>query len=176
MIPEFGHLALTLALACALMQSVLPIWGASRGDVAWMRSGRATAVVQAALCAVAFGALMHAFVVSDFTVANVVANSHSAKPMIYKIAGTWGSHEGSLLLWTLILALFGAGVAVLGSNIPETLRARTLSVQAWISLGFLSFMLFTSNPFDRVFPAPIDGQDLNPLLQDIGLALHPPLL
>ena len=176
MVPELGHLALTLALACAAVQSVLPIWGAARGDVAWMRSGRATAVVQAVLCAIAFGALMHAFVISDFTVLNVAENSHSAKPMIFKIAGTWGSHEGSLLLWTLILALFGAGVALLGGHIPLTLRARTLSVQAWISLGFLSFMLFTSNPFDRIFPAPLDGRDLNPLLQDIGLALHPPLL
>ena len=176
MIPEIGQFALALALATALVQSVLPIWGAARGDAAWMRSGAATSLVQAALIAVAFAALMRSFVVSDFTVANVVANSHSLKPMIYKVAGTWGSHEGSLLLWVLILALFGAGVAVFGSNVPLALRARTLSVQAWIAVGFLSFLIFTSNPFERVIPAPMEGDELNPLLQHVGLALHPPLL
>ena len=176
MIPELGHFALVLALSVALAQSVLPIIGASRGNAAWMESARATAALQLALIGVSFAALMRSFVVSDFTVLNVVENSHSLKPMLFKVAGTWGSHEGSLLLWVLILALFGAGVAMLGTNIPAGLKARTLSVQAWISVGFLSFMLFTSNPFDRVFPPPLDGQDLNPLLQDVGLALHPPLL
>ncbi|MEM6407759.1 MAG: heme lyase CcmF/NrfE family subunit [Pseudomonadota bacterium] len=176
MIPELGQFALSLALMAALVQSILPIWGAARGNTVWMASGQATAVTQAVLTAFAFWALMHAFVVSDFTVRNVVENSHSLKPMIYKVAGTWGSHEGSLLLWVLILAIFGAGVALLGSNIPAGLKARTLSVQAWISVGFLSFMIFTSNPFERVFPPPLDGQDLNPLLQDFGLAIHPPLL
>ncbi|MCY4180437.1 MAG: heme lyase NrfEFG subunit NrfE, partial [Litoreibacter sp.] len=135
MIPELGQFALSLALMAALVQSVIPIWGAARGNTVWMASGQATAVTQAVLTAFAFGALMHAFVVSDFTVSNVVENSHSLKPMIYKVAGTWGSHEGSLLLWVLILALFGAGVALLGSNIPAALKARTLSVQAWISVG-----------------------------------------
>ena len=119
---------------------------------------------------------MRAFVVSDFTVLNVANNSHSLKPMIFKVAATWGSHEGSLLLWVFILTIFGAAVAAFGSNLPETLRARTLAMQAWISVGFLSFLLFTSNPFERVFPPPLDGADLNPLLQDIGLAMHPPLL
>ncbi len=176
MIPELGHLALTLALSAALVQSVLPIWGAARGDAAWMASGRATSVLIAALAALAFAALMRSFVVSDFTVLNVVDNSHSAKPMLYKVAATWGSHEGSLLLWVLILAAFGAAVALLGANLPETLRARVLSVQAWIMAAFLGFMIFTSNPFDRVEIPPLDGTDLNPLLQDIGLALHPPLL
>ncbi|MDJ0860341.1 MAG: heme lyase CcmF/NrfE family subunit [Dinoroseobacter sp.] len=176
MIPEIGQFALMLALAAALVQSVLPILGASRGRVLWMQSAIPTALVQCALLTVAFAALMRSFIVSDFTVVNVATNSHSLKPMIYKVAGTWGSHEGSLLLWALILAVFGAGVALLGRNIPAGLKARTLSVQAWISVGFLSFMIFTSNPFDRVFPPPMDGNDLNPLLQDIGLALHPPLL
>jgi cytochrome c-type biogenesis protein CcmF len=142
----------------------------------WMQSARATSIGQLVLVGIAFGALMKSFIVSDFTVINVASNSHSLKPMLYKIAGTWGSHEGSLLLWVLILTLFGAGVSLFGANIPETLKARTLAVQAWISTGFLSFMLLTSNPFDRVFPPPADGNDLNPLLQDVGLALHPPFL
>jgi len=176
MIPEIGQMALALALAVALVQATLPMVGAARGNITLMELGRSTAIGQFILSAVAFGALMWAFVVSDFTVLNVVQNSNSLKPMVYKVAATWGSHEGSLLLWVLILALFGAGVAVFGANIPNTLRARTLAVQGIISVGFLSFMLFTSNPFERVFPAPPDGNDLNPLLQHIGLALHPPLL
>ncbi|MEM9585380.1 MAG: heme lyase CcmF/NrfE family subunit [Pseudomonadota bacterium] len=176
MIPELGQFALSLALMVALVQSVLPLIGAARGNLTWMESAQTTAIIQALLTAFAFGALMHAYIVSDFTVLNVVENSHSLKPMIYKIAGTWGNHEGSLLLWVLILALFGAAVAVFASNIPLALRARTLSVQAWISVGFMSFMILTSNPFERVFPPPLDGQDLNPLLQDFGLAIHPPLL
>ena len=176
MIPELGQFALALALMAALVQGVVPMLGAARGDVAWMRSATSTAVLQVGLIGLAFAALMRSFVVSDFTVRNVAENSHSLKPMLYKVAGTWGSHEGSLLLWVLILAVFGAGVAALGRNIPDGLRARTLSVQAWITIGFVTFMLFTSNPFERVFPPPMDGEDLNPLLQDVGLALHPPLL
>jgi cytochrome c-type biogenesis protein CcmF len=176
MIPELGQFALSLALIAALVQSILPMLGAARGNALWMRSAQASALAQFVLIAIAFAALMRSFMVSDFTVANVVNNSHSLKPMIYKIAGTWGSHEGSLLLWVFILAGFGAAVAFFGRNIPEALKARTLSVQAWISVGFVSFMLFTSNPFTRVFPPPLDGNDLNPLLQDIGLAIHPPLL
>ncbi len=176
MIPELGQFAIALALIAACVQSVLPMLGAARGNLVWMRAGTATSVVQALLIAFAFGVLMRSYIVSDFTVLNVVQNSNSLKPMIYKIAGTWGNHEGSLLLWVLILALFGAAVALFGGNIPNGLKARTLSVQAWISVGFLSFMIFTSNPFERVFPPPMDGNDLNPLLQDIGLAIHPPLL
>ena len=176
MVPEIGHFALALALALALVQSVLPIAGASRRNAVWMKSAQATAIGQVLFVAIAFAALMQAFIVSDFTVRNVVENSHSLKPMLYKVAGTWGSHEGSLLLWILILAVFGAGVAWFGSNIPAETKARTLSVQAWISVGFLSFLLLTSNPFERVFPPPLDGNDLNPLLQDMGLAMHPPLL
>ncbi|UZD90848.1 heme lyase CcmF/NrfE family subunit [Cognatishimia activa] len=176
MIPEIGHFALILALALALVQSVLPIWGAARNDGAWMHSAQWSALGQVLFVGTAFAALMTSFVRSDFTVVNVVENSHSLKPMLFKIAGTWGSHEGSLLLWVLILAVFGALVALFAGNVAEHTKARTLSVQAWISVGFLTFMLLTSNPFDRVYPAPIDGQDLNPLLQDVGLAMHPPLL
>ena len=176
MIPEIGQFALALALGVAVVQSILPMLGASRGNVLWMQSARTSSVAQLILIGIAFAALMRSFVVSDFTVVNVVENSNSLKPMLFKIAGTWGSHEGSLLLWVLILAAFGAGVALFGSNIPDALRARTLAVQAWISTGFVSFLLLTSNPFNRVFPPPMDGNDLNPLLQDVGLAMHPPLL
>jgi len=176
MIPELGNLALTLALSVAIVQSFLPMLGASRGNVLWMRSAQTSSILQLVLIFISFAALMRSFIVSDFSVQNVAANSHSLKPMLFKIAGTWGSHEGSLLLWVLILAAFGASVAWFGSNIPDSMRARTLSVQAWISVGFLSFLLLTSNPFERLSPAPLDGNGLNPLLQDFGLALHPPFL
>jgi cytochrome c-type biogenesis protein CcmF len=125
---------------------------------------------------IAFLSLMNAYVTSDFSVFNVASNSHSAKPMLYKIAGVWGNHEGSLVLWVLILATFGGAIVLFGGNLPPALRARVLSVQALIAVGFLSFSLFTSNPFERVFPAPLDGNGLNPLLQDPGLAFHPPFL
>ena len=176
MIPELGHFALILALAVALVQGTLPLLGASRGDIRLMDLGRTAALTQALLVIVAFGALTQAYVTSDFSVANVVANSHSAKPLLYKISGVWGNHEGSMLLWALILALFGAAVAIFGAGLPDTLRARVLAIQALIGVGFLAFLLFTSNPFERVSPAPFDGNGLNPLLQDPGLAFHPPLL
>src|SRR6186997_2121068 len=176
MIPELGHFALILALAVALVQGTLPLVGAARGDARLMALGSTAALTQALLVVVAFAALTQAYVTSDFSVANVVANSHSAKPLLYKISGVWGNHEGSLLLWALILALFGAAVAVFGANLPESLRARVLAVQALIGVGFLAFLLFTSNPFERVTDAPLDGNGLNPLLQDPGLAFHPPLL
>ena len=176
MIPELGHYALILALAVALVQGTLPFVGASRGDIRLMALGRSAALTQAFLIVLAFLALTQAFVTSDFSVALVVANSHSAKPLIYKISGVWGNHEGSMLLWALILALFGAAVAVFGNNLPDSLRARVLGVQALIGVGFLAFILFTSNPFERLSPAPIDGNGLNPLLQDPGLAFHPPML
>ncbi|HYM30012.1 MAG TPA: heme lyase CcmF/NrfE family subunit [Candidatus Cybelea sp.] len=176
MIAEIGHFALVLALMLALVQGSLPVIGASRGNAAWMALAGPAAVGMLAFIAVAFGALTWAYVVSDFTVLNVVQNSHSAKPLIYKIAGVWGNHEGSMLLWVLILSVYGAGVALAGGNLPRGLRARVLGVQAWIAIGFLLFILLTSNPFQRVFPPPPDGQGLNPLLQDPGLAFHPPFL
>ncbi len=176
MIPEVGHFAMILALLVALVQGCVPMAGAARGNDNWMALGQPAAILQLLLIATAFFALMQAYVVSDFTVLNVVNNSHSAKPLLYKISGVWGNHEGSMVLWVLILALFGAAVASFGGNLPPTLRARVLSVQAWIAVGFLAFSLFTSNPFERVFPPPLDGRDLNPLLQDPGLAFHPPML
>ncbi len=176
MIVELGHFALILALAAALIQGSLPMIGAARGDAAWMALARPAAMVQLTLVVFSFSALTHAYVTSDFSVVNVVENSHSLKPMLYKITGVWGNHEGSMLLWILILALFGSAVAIFGGNLPPTLRARVLGVQAWVAIGFMLFTLFTSNPFLRVFPAPLDGEDLNPLLQDPGLAFHPPML
>ncbi|MFQ5533683.1 MAG: heme lyase CcmF/NrfE family subunit [Sphingomonadales bacterium] len=176
MIAEIGHFALILALAIALVQGLAPLYGAQRHDFALMALAGPAAVGQLMAVTVAFGALTHAYVVSDFTILNVALNSHSAKPMLYKISGVWGNHEGSILLWALILATFGAAVAVFGRNLPGKLRARVLSIQALIACGFLLFSLLTSNPFRRVFPPPIDGNGLNPLLQDPGLAFHPPFL
>jgi cytochrome c-type biogenesis protein CcmF len=176
MIPELGHYALVLALFLAIVQSTLPMVGAARGDGALMGVAKPAALGQLAAIAVAFVALTWAFVVSDFTVSNVVQNSHSAKPMLYKVSGVWGNHEGSMVLWVLILAVFGAMVAGFGRNLPPTLKARVLGVQGMIGVGFLLFILLTSNPFLRVNPPPLDGQDLNPLLQDPGLAFHPPFL
>ncbi len=176
MIVELGHFALVLAFLVCLVQMVLPAWGARIGDERLMRVGGPAALAQFGLLIVAFAALTHAYVTSDFSVANVYANSHSEKPLIYRISGVWGNHEGSMLLWVLILALFGAAVAAFGSNLPETLRANVLAVQASIALAFLLFILLTSNPFLRLDPVPADGRGLNPILQDPALAFHPPFL
>jgi cytochrome c-type biogenesis protein CcmF len=176
MIVELGHFALVLAFLVCLVQMVLPAWGAQTGEARLMRIGEPAALVQFGLLIVAFAALTHAYVTSDFSVANVYANSHSEKPLIYRISGVWGNHEGSMLLWVLILALFGAAVAAFGTNLPETLRANVLSVQASIALAFLLFILLTSNPFLRLDPVPADGRGLNPILQDPALAFHPPFL
>ncbi|WP_274630694.1 heme lyase CcmF/NrfE family subunit [Arvimicrobium flavum] len=173
---EIGHFSLVLALALAIVQSVAPAVGARLQDERLMAVGQPVAIAGFALTALSFAALVWAYVQSDFSVANVWENSHSLKPMIYKITGTWGNHEGSMLLWVLILSLFGALVAIFGSNLPATLRANVIAVQGWIGTAFLLFILATSNPFARLDPAPIEGRDLNPLLQDIGLAVHPPLL
>jgi cytochrome c-type biogenesis protein CcmF len=176
MIVELGHLALVLALGLALLQAVLPLVGAARGDGRLMAVAAPAAQGQLLFIAIAFLSLTHAFVTSDFSVWAVAQYSNSAMPLIYKIAGVWGNHEGSLLLWVLILALFGAAVATFGNNLPPSLKARVLAVQAMIGVGFLTFMLFTSNPFARLNPPAADGADLNPLLQDPGLAFHPPML
>tara|TARA_R110002049_G_scaffold23545_3_gene83349 strand:+ start:69258 stop:71222 length:1965 start_codon:yes stop_codon:yes gene_type:complete len=176
MITELGHFALVLAFGVALIQMVVPMWGAQRRNAALMAVAEPAAGAQFALIALAFGALMWGFISSDFSLRLVVANSHSAKPLLYKISGTWGNHEGSMLLWVLIVALFGAMAAWFGGNLPPSLRARVLSVQAAIGVAFLAFILFTSNPFLRMATPPFDGQDLNPLLQDPGLAFHPPFL
>ncbi len=176
MITEVGHFALILAFIVAIVQTLIPLIGAHKRWPAWMAVAEPAAGAQFALTAVAFGALMWAFITSDFSLRLVWANSHSAKPMLYKISGTWGNHEGSMLLWVLIVALFGAMAAWFGGNLPPTLRARVLSVQAAIAVAFFAFILFTSNPFLRLDTPPFDGQDLNPLLQDPGLAFHPPFL
>jgi len=176
MIPELGHFALILALLVAAVQAVVPLVGAWRGHGGMMAVARPAAFVQLTLVAIAFAALTYAYLVSDFSVLNVVENSHSAKPWLYKLTGVWGNHEGSMLLWILMLALFGAMVAGFGRNLPVSLKARVLAIQGLIGLGFLLFILATSNPFLRVDPAPLDGNDLNPLLQDPGLAFHPPML
>ena len=173
---ELGQFALALALAVSLVQATLPHVGARSGRLAWMELAGAGAVAQLLLVAVAFGCLMLAYVTSDFSVVNVASNSHSTKPLLYKIAGTWGNHEGSMLLWVLILAIFGAALALSGGNLPPALKARALAVQAAVAAGFYLFILFTSNPFARLEPPPADGRGLNPLLQDPGLAFHPPFL
>ncbi|MEP1588654.1 MAG: heme lyase CcmF/NrfE family subunit [Tateyamaria sp.] len=176
MITELGHFALILAFLVAILQTFVPMYGAWRRDARLMAVAEPAASAQFLLIAFAFAALMYAFIVSDFSLRLVVLNSHSAKPMLYKISGTWGNHEGSMLLWVLIVALFGATAAWFGDNLPPTLRARVLAVQGAIGVAFLAFILFTSNPFLRLAVPPFDGQDLNPLLQDPGLAFHPPFL
>lgn len=176
MIVETGHFALILALFVAAVQAVVPLIGAAHRDTAWMSVSRSGAVVQFLLVAAAFLALTYAYAVSDFSVANVVANSHTDKPFFYKIAGVWGNHEGSLLLWVLILSLSGAAVALFGRSMPLTLLARVLAVQAMIAVAFLFFTLMTSNPFRRADMLPLNGRGLNPLLQDPGLVFHPPFL
>ena len=176
MITELGHFALILAFMVAIIQTVLPLWGAARRHAGLMAVAEPAASLQFILIAFSFGALVYAFVTSDFSLQLVVLNSHSAKPMLYKISGTWGNHEGSMLLWVLIVALFGAMAAWFGQGLPPTLKARVLAIQASIGVAFMAFILFTSNPFVRLAVPPFDGQDLNPLLQDPGLALHPPFL
>src|ERR1700692_1115235 len=176
MIAEFGHYALVLALALALIQSWSPVVGARKGDVALMKLADSTALAQFAFAAIAFGALTYCYVISDFSVANVFENSHSQMPLIYKFTSVWGNHEGSMLLWVLILSLFGALVAWFGTNLPSALKANVLAVQSWIACAFYLFILFTSNPFRRLAEVPVEGRDLNPILQDFGLAVHPPML
>ena len=176
MMIETGHFALVLAFALSLVQVALPLLGARTGDARLMAVGRPVAITCFAMTGLAFAVLVSAYMVSDFSVVNVFENSHSQKPMLYKITGTWGNHEGSMLLWVLILTLFGALVAAFGRNLPATLQASVLSVQGMVGAAFFLFILMTSNPFARLNPAPIEGRDLNPILQDIGLAIHPPLL
>jgi cytochrome c-type biogenesis protein CcmF len=173
---ELGHYALVLTFALALVQGTVPLWGAARGDAAQMALARVTAVLQLCCLTFVFGVLIHAFVVSDFSLALAASNSHAAKPLVYRVSGVWGNHEGSLVLWVWILALFGAAVALFGTNLPAAFRARVLAVHGLIGAGFLAFMLFTSNPFLRLEPAPLSGRGLNPVLQDPGLAMHPPML
>jgi len=176
MIIELGHFALILALPVAVLQAGLALYGAARGDWNLMAAARMAALAQFALIALAFATLVHAYLISDFSVLNVAENSHSAKPLLYKLTGVWGNHEGSMVLWVLILSLYGAAVAWFGESMPPRLCARVIGVKGLIAIGFLLFILFTSNPFLRLEPAPVNGQGLNPILQDPGLAFHPPFL
>lgn len=173
---ETGHFALVLAFALSLVQTIVPLFGARLNNQRLMAVGGPVTITGFALTALSFVALAGAYANSDFSVASVWENSHSLQPLIYKITGTWGNHEGSMLLWVLILTFFGALVAAFGSNLPATLRANVLAVQGAIGAAFFLFILATSNPFTRLNPAPIEGRDLNPILQDLGLAIHPPLL
>ncbi len=176
MIPEIGHYALALALAVALVQGVLPLWGAQRGHAGWMAMAVPAARVHFGLLLLAYACLTHAFVTHDFSVALAAGHSHSALPLVYRLSAVWGNHEGSILLWSLILAGWTFAVTLFSRGLDAPMRARVIGVMGLISVGFLLFTLLTSNPFERVFPPPLDGNDLNPLLQDPGMAIHPPML
>ena len=176
MLPELGQVALVLALLVALLQAVLPLAGAHRGVAPWMAVARPAAYAQLALVALAYGLLTHAFITQDFSVGYVAQHSNTLLPTIYRITAVWGSHEGSLLLWTLVIALWTAAVARFSHSLPATVSARVLGVMGVVAAGFLAFLIFTSNPFARLLPAAVEGRDLNPLLQDPGMIIHPPML
>ena len=176
MIPEIGHFALIVALLVALVQGIVPMIGAAKRDAAMMAVAVPAARVQFALVALAFACLAYAFVTSDFSVENVAQHSNSQLPTHYRFAATWGSHEGSLLLWSLMLAGWGTAVTLFSRHLPATLRARVLAIMGLVAVGFLLFLLATSNPFARLSPPAPEGQDLNPLLQDPGMVVHPPML
>ncbi len=176
MIPELGHFALIVALLLALTQAILPLIGAQRGNLTLMAVARPAAQGQFVFSLLAFGCLAYSFMVNDFSVENVASNSFSQLPEIYRLTATWGSHEGSLLLWVLILGFWTTAVSVFSRHLPEDMVARVLGVMGLISVGFLAFLLTTSNPFDRLIPAAVDGRDMNPLLQDWGMIIHPPML
>jgi cytochrome c-type biogenesis protein CcmF len=176
MIPEVGQFALIMALLLAFTQATLPLIGAFRGNRSWMAVAAPAGQAQFIFIAIAFSCLAYSFITNDFTVLNVATNSNSQLPLHYRLAATWGSHEGSLLLWVLMLGLWTVAVSLFSRHLPEDMVARVLSVMGIISVGFLLFMLLTSNPFDRLFPAAPDGRDLNPLLQDPAMVIHPPML
>jgi len=175
-IPEIGHFSLILALLVAVVLGSFPIIGASRGNTVWMGLAKPLVRVQFLLIAFSFACLAYAFAANDFSVVYVANNSNSALPLEFRIAAVWGGHEGSLLLWALILSVWTVAVSLFSKHIPDDMRARILGVMGLISVGFLLFMLFASNPFERLLPAAIDGRDLNPLLQDPGMIFHPPML
>ncbi len=176
MIAELGHFALMIALVFALLGAVVPHYGLARGNARLISLADNAVLGQFLMAVVAYAALTYSFLISDFSVYAVAAHSHSAKPLLYKISGVWGNHEGSLMFWVLVLTLFGTAVAVKGKRLPLRFRSRVLAVQSALVLGFLLFVIFTSNPFTRLDPAPLEGNGLNPLLQDPGLAFHPPML
>jgi cytochrome c-type biogenesis protein CcmF len=176
MIPEIGQFSLILALCMALVQSFLPVIGAARAIPGWIAVARPSAYAQLLFVLIAFGCLTWSFISNDFSVAYVAHNSNTALPLLYKISGVWGAHEGSLLLWALVLALWTGAVSRFSRGVPDDMVARVLGVMGMVGVGFLLFLLLTSNPFERLFPTPLEGRDLNPLLQDPGLAIHPPML
>ena len=176
MIPELGHFALIIALLLALTQAILPLVGAQRGNLTLMAVARPAAQGQFVFVALAFACLAYSFVTNDFSVENVARNSFSQLPEVYRFTATWGSHEGSLLLWVLILGFWSTAVSVFSRHLPEDMAARVIGVMGLISVGFLAFLLTTSNPFERLLPAAMDGNDMNPLLQDWGMIIHPPML
>jgi cytochrome c-type biogenesis protein CcmF len=176
MIVELGHFALTLALALSIVQAAAPLAGAAYGDTRLLAMARPIAIASFLMTTISFVALATSYATSDFSVQNVWENSHSLQPMIFKITSLWGNHEGSMLLWAQILTLFGALGALFGGNLPPRLQSNVIAVQGVVGVAFLLFILWTSNPFARLDPAPVEGQDLNPILQDFGLAVHPPLL
>jgi len=176
MIPEIGHFALIMTFCLALLQAIFPIAGAARSNVQWMQMAKPLAFGQTFFLIIAFASLTYAFITNDFSVKYVASNSNSTLPVYYRISAVWGAHEGSLLLWTLILGLWSSAVSLFSRSLPLATVSRVLGVMGIISIGFLLFMLLTSNPFDRLIPAAADGRDLNPLLQDFGLIVHPPML
>jgi len=175
-IPELGHFALILALCLSIIQTVLPLAGAQLGIASWIAVAKPAARMQLVFMATAFGCLTWSFLVHDFSVLYVAQNSNTALPVLYQISGVWGAHEGSLLLWALTLSLWTGAVTLFSRSIPDVMLARVLGILGLVGIGFILFMLLTSNPFDRLVPAPVEGRDLNPLLQDPGLAFHPPML
>ena len=176
MIPEIGNIALVIALAVSLILATLPMIGAHKNNIQLMQFSRYAVVAQFSLISVAFVALAYSFTIDDFSVRYVAANSNSALPMMFKISAVWGAHEGSFLLWLLILSGWTMAVTFFSKSLPLAMTSRVLAVMGMLSIGFLLFIIFTSNPFDRLFPAALDGKDLNPLLQDFGLVIHPPML
>ncbi len=176
MIPEIGNFSLIIALAVALFLATVPLYGAQKNNLQLMQFSRYAVVAQFFFVLVSFLALVYSFAIDDFSVRYIATNSNSALPMIYKISAVWGDHEGSFLLWLLILSIWSMAVAYFSKSLPISMTSRVLAVMGMLSIGFLLFIIFTSNPFERLFPAPMDGRDLNPLLQDPGLAIHPPML
>src|SRR6195256_2529181 len=176
MIPEIGQFALILALLLALTQATLPLIGATRGNRSWIAVAVPAGQAQFIFVAIAFCCLGYSFITNDFSVLNVATNSNSQLPLQYRLAATWGSHEGSLLLWVFMLTIWMVAVTLFSNHLPKEMVARVLAVMSVISTGFLLFILLTSNPFQRLLPVPPDGKDLNPLLQDPAMVAHPPML
>jgi cytochrome c-type biogenesis protein CcmF len=176
MIPEIGQFALILALILALIQGTLPLVGAAKNIPAWMSLARRTAQGSFFFLVLAYGCLIYSFVANDFSVLNVAQNSNTQLPLQYRIAAAWGSHEGSIMLWVTLMGLWSFAVSIFSRHLPEEMIARVLGVMGLVTVGLLLFLLFTSNPFERIFPIPLEGRDLNPLLQDPGMVIHPPML